>query len=183
MDTKEFSSNKSDLKGVWVFFTLALLISWAIWIFMILFIPKDNHLPFILIGGFGPFLSAIITIWIFEGKVSVRNWLKRTFKIKINPLWYLIGSLLLPILIGLIFHGVYTSCRWKIRIFAKSTLGNLYCQLDFHNSLRWWQRGARLARVCNTEIDEKISSAYSKCHRKFFLGDLALTPLFWRLEW
>ena len=107
MEPKISASNKSDSKDVWVFFALTLLISWVIWIFMILFIPSEGQLPVMLIGGFGPFISAIITLWIFEGKMSVKQWLKHTFNIRINPIWYVVGGLLLPILIGLTHHAAY----------------------------------------------------------------------------
>ena len=65
----------SDTRKVWFFFILTFAISWVIWIPVILFLQEGANLhPLILVGGYGPFLSAIIVTWKVEGRASLRNW-------------------------------------------------------------------------------------------------------------
>ena len=76
---------------IYSFFILAFAISWAIWIPVILFVSKDGEFhPLLYIGGYGPFLSAVLVTWIAEGGHGLRQWLKRTFRWRIHILWFLI---------------------------------------------------------------------------------------------
>jgi membrane protease YdiL (CAAX protease family) len=93
--------------NVWTFFLLTLLLSWAVWIPTFLFVPENVQLPLLLLGGFGPFLSAILVIWAKEGKTSLKKWLRETFRVRINLIWYLMGGLFLPIGIALLHHSFY----------------------------------------------------------------------------
>ena len=93
--------------NVGLFFVLTMLISWAIWIPMILFVPEDAQLPLLLLGGFGPFLSAVIVVRLKEGKTALKQWLRETFRLRIHVVWYLVGGLLLPFGIALLHHSLY----------------------------------------------------------------------------
>ncbi len=74
-------------------------------------------------GGFGPFLSAVFVIWIVEKRVGLHHWFHRTFRLRINILWYLLGALFLPIGVVLLYFGLY------------SLLGG---KPDFLNAPLWW---------------------------------------------
>jgi len=70
---------------IYSFFILTFVISWAIWIPIILFLSKDGEFhPLLYIGGYGPFLSAVLVTWIAEGGHGLRQWLKRTFRWRIH---------------------------------------------------------------------------------------------------
>jgi len=59
---------------IYSFFILAFAISWAIWIPVILFVSKDGEFhPLLYIGGYGPFLSAVLVTWIAEGGHGLRQ--------------------------------------------------------------------------------------------------------------
>jgi membrane protease YdiL (CAAX protease family) len=104
----QFSAIKNDSLGkIWMFFILTLLLSWAVWIPMFLLIPEDAQLPLLLLGGFGPFLSAIIVIRAKEGKTALKQWLRETFRVRIRLIWYLVGGLFLPFGIAILHHSFY----------------------------------------------------------------------------
>ena len=104
----QLAENKNNASGtIWMFFILTMLVSWAIWIPMFLLVPENAQLPLLLLGGFGPFLSAIIVIWAREGKSALKQWLRETFRVRINPMWYLVGGLFLPLGIALLHHSLY----------------------------------------------------------------------------
>ena len=107
MDTELADYKKSAPGTIWLFFLLALLVSWAIWIPMFFLIPENAQLPLLLLGGFGPLLSAIIVIWTKEGKTALKQWLRETFGLRINLIWYLVGGLFLPFGIALLHHSQY----------------------------------------------------------------------------
>ncbi|MFC1799541.1 CPBP family intramembrane glutamic endopeptidase [Candidatus Eisenbacteria bacterium] len=86
------------------YFILAFGISWGIWIPVILFLVKDGgwH-PLLFAGVFGLFAAAIIVTWISEGGSGLRKWLRRSFNVKINPAWYVLSWIVLPVAVGA-FH-------------------------------------------------------------------------------
>ncbi|MFN2235822.1 MAG: type II CAAX prenyl endopeptidase Rce1 family protein [Anaerolineales bacterium] len=107
MDT-QFTDNKSSTsRPIWLFFGLAMILSWVIWIPMILFVPENAQLPLLLLGGFGPFMSALIVIRIKEGKTALKQWLRETFRLRIGLIWYLVGGLFLPFGIAILHHSFY----------------------------------------------------------------------------
>jgi len=124
VETDMVKQKVSDTRKVWFFFTLTFVISWGIWIPVNLFLRRglDLH-PFILVGGYGPFLAAIMVTWKMEGRVGLREWLSRTFKWRINIVWYLLAAFLLPIGIAVFQYGLYL------------LLGG---HADFSNALPWW---------------------------------------------
>jgi membrane protease YdiL (CAAX protease family) len=62
-----------------------------------------------IIGGFGPFCSAIVIIGISKGKDSLKNWLRTLFNFRIHVFWYLLGGILAPFVIASIHHLLYIS--------------------------------------------------------------------------
>jgi membrane protease YdiL (CAAX protease family) len=87
-----------------LFFVLTFLISWS------LMIPwaRDGGDTFPLaIAGYGPFLAAVIVIWISKGRTGLRHWLGKAFRLRIPIILYLAGAFLLPFLIGGLEYGLY----------------------------------------------------------------------------
>jgi len=107
VDTKSADDKRLVPQTTWMFFILALLVSWAIWIPNLLFLPRKGPFPLLLVGGFGPFLSAIIVIWAREGESALKQWLSETFHLRMNPVWYLMGGLFLPLGVALLHHTLY----------------------------------------------------------------------------
>lgn len=108
METDLFNQKVSDTKKVWFFYILTFSISWGIWIPMILFLQAGSDLhPIILVGGYGPLLSAVIVTWKVEGRASLRNWFSRTFRWRINIVWYLLALFLLPLGMAVFQFGLY----------------------------------------------------------------------------
>jgi len=84
------------------FTVLAYIISWFFWIGIIILEPSFLILNLLFIlGGFGPFFSAVIMIRITKGKSEVIPWLKKIFKVRIGIRWYIL-SFLLPIIVALL---------------------------------------------------------------------------------
>jgi membrane protease YdiL (CAAX protease family) len=61
----------------------------------------------IIAAAFGPFLSAIATLGIFEGKAALLKWLRSIVRIRIPVYLYLAGAFLIPLLIGSLQYLVY----------------------------------------------------------------------------
>jgi membrane protease YdiL (CAAX protease family) len=115
---------RKDARAVWSFFVLSFTISWGIWIPTLWLLQKgeESH-PLIFVGGFGLFLSAIIVTWRVEGVSGLRKWLARTFRLRVNIVWYLLAMFLLPIGIALVQFSLYL------------LLGG---QADFSSAPPWW---------------------------------------------
>jgi membrane protease YdiL (CAAX protease family) len=89
-----------------LFFVLTFLISWS---FMIPWArgpqPADSF-PLIP-AGYGPFLAAVIVIWISKGRTELRHWLGKVFRLRIPVILYLAGAFLLPFVVGGLQYGLY----------------------------------------------------------------------------
>jgi membrane protease YdiL (CAAX protease family) len=90
-----------------LYFALAFAITWAILIPALARVPEDRQIFFIIPAAFGPFLSAVITIWTGKGRTELRRWLRRIFKLRIPVILYLAGAFLLPIGVGVLQVGLY----------------------------------------------------------------------------
>ena len=87
------------------FLMVTFAISWCLWIPDIITGGKMSLL--IYAGGYGPFLSAVLVVWIVERGVGLRQWFRRTFKLRINIIWYLLGAFFLPIGVVLLQFALY----------------------------------------------------------------------------
>jgi membrane protease YdiL (CAAX protease family) len=81
-------------RSVVVFFLLAFGISWAVWIPSALasydlLSFQISSTPAGLVGAFGPFLAALITTAIFDGRAGFRSLFKRFLVWRVSILWYL----------------------------------------------------------------------------------------------
>jgi len=104
------------------FLIFAFAISWCLWI-PDMVVTGGKMSLFIYAGGFGPFLSAVLVVWIAERRADLHRWFRRTFRLRINVVWYLLGALLLPIGVVLLQFGLYL--LWG-------------GQADFSEALPWW---------------------------------------------
>ena len=104
------------------FFIFTFAFSWCLWIPEIIITGGKMSL-LTYAGGFGPFLSAVVIIWIVEKRAGLHQWFRRTFRLRINILWYLLGALFLPIMVVLLQFGLYL--LWG-------------GQPDFSNASPWW---------------------------------------------
>jgi len=92
------------MKQLLLFFGLAYLISWTIWLPLYGDIFGLNNLPTIpfnhAIGGLGPLIASFLTTWIFLKRDGVKKLLAKCFQIK--PLTYLAIALLSPFILAFI---------------------------------------------------------------------------------
>ena len=91
------------MKKLILYFALAYLISWIIWLPLILpeygihtlpVLPKYHH----YLGSFGPMIAAIIVKYIYEDRQGVKDLLKRMLKWNVNWIWYVI-VLIVPVVL------------------------------------------------------------------------------------
>lgn len=87
-----------------IFFVLAYLISWIIWLPLYGSIFGLDNLPTLpfhhALGGLGPMISSFLTTWIFLKKDGVKNLLAKCFQFK--PLLYVAIALFSPFLLAFI---------------------------------------------------------------------------------
>jgi hypothetical protein len=76
------------------FFVLAFVLSWWPWILYAFDLVPNP------IGGFGPFLAAMIVLAVTEGKTGVVGLLRRMVRWRVGVQWYA-AALLLPVVVTL----------------------------------------------------------------------------------
>jgi membrane protease YdiL (CAAX protease family) len=86
---------------------LTFAITWAILIPALATVPEDRLTPYFIVAAFGPFLSAVITIWTTMGWAQLRQWLRQVFRLGIPVMLYLAGAFFLPFVIGVLHYGLY----------------------------------------------------------------------------
>jgi membrane protease YdiL (CAAX protease family) len=91
----------------WFYFILTFAISWTIWTIGNYLLPEGLFVIALVLGAFGPFLSAVIIIRISKGKTVLRNWFRTIFNFKIPVIWYLLGGIVFPFLLAGIHHLIY----------------------------------------------------------------------------
>ena len=111
---KERDIKKQEIvnpNGSWislgVYFALAFVWTWTFLIPAVKVAPESIRIILIIIAAFGPFISAMVTISIFEGKEKLIGWLRTIFRFKIPVVLYLAGAFLIPILIGFLHYLTY----------------------------------------------------------------------------
>jgi membrane protease YdiL (CAAX protease family) len=101
------STPEGSWKNLGVFFLLTFLWTWGFLYPAMRNTSQTQRTLLIIVAAFGPFLSAILTILIFEGKNSLNSWLRSIFRFKIPVYLYLAGAFLIPLLIGSLQYLVY----------------------------------------------------------------------------
>ncbi len=90
------------------FLILAFGISWGIWIPVIAFLAEDgNWHPLLYVGVFGLLGAAMIVVSVSGGGAGLRAWLKRSFRVRINPAWYPLSWIILPVAVGGLHFLIY----------------------------------------------------------------------------
>lgn len=98
--------NESETRNLFLYFLIAFAISWVVWSPLLVFGQEISAASLlIIIGGFGPLLSAVIVTWIVEGRAGLRE-LRNQVKWRVGVGWYLV-ALLLPIVIAFLVYGLY----------------------------------------------------------------------------
>jgi len=106
-----------------LFFVLTFLITWSMFIPAMKFLPEESQIVLIILGAFGPFVAAVIVIWISKGGAELRNWFRQNFRFRIPILLYLVGAFLLPFGVGALQYVLYIA------------LGG---ESDFSNAIPWY---------------------------------------------
>jgi membrane protease YdiL (CAAX protease family) len=70
-------------------------------------VGDDYQILLIIPAAFGPFISALITLRVFDGKESLRKWLRSVFRFKIPIHLYLSGAFFIPLTIGVLQYALY----------------------------------------------------------------------------
>ena len=100
-------SDVKNIKKILRFILLSFSFSWIIWLSAILLLPEKYNLPFLLLGSFGPFVSAMIVIKKFDGKDRLKNWLKISFSLRGIVFWLIFGGIVFPFVIAALHHIIY----------------------------------------------------------------------------
>ena len=94
-------------KSLGVFFVLTFGWTWAFMIPAVTLAPDKYRTILIIFAAFGPFLAAMVTIRIFEGMDTLREWRRSIFRFRIPVFLYLAGAFLIPLLIGSLQYLIY----------------------------------------------------------------------------
>ena len=111
------------LRMLVLYFVLTFVITWGILIPTQSAVPEDRQTLFYILAAFGPFLSAVITIWMSKGRTALYQWLRQVFRLRIPAILYLAGAFFLPFVIGVLHYGLYR------------VLGG---EFDFSTALPWY---------------------------------------------
>ena len=99
---------KKTKKMMIMFFALAYVIIWVVLLPILLLPQRTEQLDFLLlIAAYAPFLAAIITTLVYEGRAGLWTWLKSVFKWRLPFVWYLIGGVLINFLFVALHIGLY----------------------------------------------------------------------------
>ncbi|MFC7251767.1 CPBP family intramembrane glutamic endopeptidase [Halomicroarcula sp. GCM10025324] len=85
-----------DANPVVAFFVIAYAISWVAWLGPILAMPEPLGTLGFVVGGFGPFLAALLVTWL--GSDSVRAWARQIVDWRVAPRWY-VAAFGIPLLL------------------------------------------------------------------------------------
>lgn len=91
-----------------LFFILTLILSWVLWLPLLFIYDTLTQLigVFIIIGGFSPFIAAMIITRLSEGKTGLKDWLKSIFHFRSKISTYLF-ALIYPLFYAFTAYGLY----------------------------------------------------------------------------
>lgn len=90
-----------------LYFVFTIAITWVLWAPTLLGVPEQYHMPFIVLGAFGPLMAAIIIIRVSSRPGGVRAWLKGILNPEGAMRLIIVGSILLPAGVGAAHFGLY----------------------------------------------------------------------------
>ncbi|WP_181163812.1 type II CAAX endopeptidase family protein [Pontibacter mangrovi] len=100
---------ETSLSVIWGFFALSFIFSWLVWGAMLaLPLPENLMLPLLILGAFGPSLSAIYLVQRYGNAAAKRDFWSRVFSVKrVGIVWWLVILLIMPA-IYLLGYYMYT---------------------------------------------------------------------------
>lgn len=130
--------NHSNRNKILVFVLLTFLLSWSIWLPNFLssnFKVSWHYSGWLhLLGGLGPFLSAVLTSLIFEGQKGIKQYFAEKF-ISLPSLKYLLMGLWMPLvffLIPFLFLGIFQHEWIRFAVLGQNS------KLPVHDSIIIW---------------------------------------------
>ena len=85
----------SQIPALLTFVALTFAWTWTFWILsagLAAYAPELGKI-LLLLAGFGPSLSGLMTVWIFDGRAGLGRWLLRCLNWRLRPLWYAVAFL------------------------------------------------------------------------------------------
>jgi membrane protease YdiL (CAAX protease family) len=106
MDNNQSKNYEYKPLQIILYFVLTFLITWS---FLIPWARGSRSGDSLALpcAGYGPFLAAVIVIWISKGRTGLRHWLAKIFRLRIPVILYLAGAFVLPLLVGGLEYGLY----------------------------------------------------------------------------
>ena len=94
-------------KSLALFFGLTFAFTWAFFFLAETVMNEGNRILLIIPAAFGPFISTLITLRVFEGKEVLSKWVRSIFRFRIPLYLYLAGAFLIPLTIGVLQYILY----------------------------------------------------------------------------
>jgi membrane protease YdiL (CAAX protease family) len=106
MEQNQSKNNLYKPIQIILFFVLTFLITWS---FLIPWAKGSQSGDSLALpcAGYGPFLAAVIVVWISKRRIGLRHWLGRAFRLRIPVILYLAGAFILPFVVGGLQYGLY----------------------------------------------------------------------------
>jgi membrane protease YdiL (CAAX protease family) len=92
-----------------LYFVLTFVITWGLFAPTFLGVPEQIEIVFIILGAFGPMISAMIIIRTAGLSGGIREWLREIFDPRGRGRVIIAGALLLPLLLGALHFGFYVA--------------------------------------------------------------------------
>jgi hypothetical protein len=105
-------NDEYNIRKVWFFFLLTFVYSWLLWLPFVLSGFGVIHLsesvaalmtPAVMLGAFGPLISALILIVYEDGWSGVTRFFRKTLNLRVKPIYYVL-AFLIPVLITALAH-------------------------------------------------------------------------------
>ena len=103
---KPIIEHKGSWKSLVFFFGLTFAITWG-FLIPAVNVGEDYRILLIIPAAFGPFISGLITLRVFDGKETLRMWVRSIFRVRIPIHLYLAGAFLIPLAIGVLQFALY----------------------------------------------------------------------------
>lgn len=111
-------------KQEWTFILITYLVSWVIWLPLVLNAQFNMNIPVLpcqfFLASFGPLIGSVITQLIYYKKDGLQKWIKRVFSLSFDKKWLLL-ALALPLLyfvIGYIVQYIWAGQALPINKFG-----------------------------------------------------------------
>ena len=129
-----------------LFFTLAYLLSWALWPLVILNPTSSPLVPF------GPLIAAVVVSLLAGGPKELWALLRQLTRWRVHPIWYLIALLGPLVMAGLAAAIAVATGSPMRRSGAYTDVGAIGFTFLVNDHHRWAFRGGRLARLSPSQV-------------------------------